>query len=104
MTTITGGEGSTPAPSPRLRRFVFHGTSFLRLFTANPATLEGFHRLVENPLPEDATYVRLYNDFEGRIIIVVHSATFSPVPDGDIIPEIPAPTFEMVRAAEGLLT
>ena len=79
----------------RLRRLVFHGDAFINLFKAHE-DFPGFVRVVKNALPDDAHVVRTYNDSDGRMILVVSSATFDEVPNGGMIPEHPATQFDRV--------
>lgn len=76
----------------RLKRFVFMADSFLKLFMFG-SPYHRAARLLKNGLPDDAQIARIYDTFEGRIVIVVHSETFDEVLDGAIIPELPAPEF-----------
>jgi len=79
--------------SARLRRLVFSGEAFIELFKAHEG-VPGFVRVVENALPDDASVVRTYSDMDGRMILVVASASFDEVPDGGVIPEHPRTLFE----------
>jgi hypothetical protein len=84
----------------RLRRFVFWHESFVRLFTQPES--HPFMWIVKNPLPLDARIVRMYDDREGRLVLVVESAEFDELRDGDPIPELLPPCFVRTGPTEPL--
>ena len=52
-----------------------------------------------NPLPEDATIVRIFQDDTlGTLNIVLASETFDELNEGDIIPLIQMPQFEHLQS------
>lgn len=59
-----------------------------------------FARIVANPLPADATCLRVGYDSDGTLMIVLRSASFAEVEHGGVIPTRPAPTFEIVYHGE----
>jgi hypothetical protein len=51
-----------------------------------------------NPLPEDATIIRIFQDgILDNLNIVIASESFPELKSGDIIPPIEIPLFEQVR-------
>jgi hypothetical protein len=47
-------------------------------------------------LPDDAEVVRVGYDHTGWMFLIVQSATYDDVKDGDVMPEIDGPTLEVV--------
>lgn len=54
-------------------------------------------RIVANPLPADAEFVRAGHDVTGELKIVVSSASFPEVPEGGAVMELPPTMFEVVQ-------
>jgi len=51
-------------------------------------------KVLNNALPKDTTFIRIYNDVGngwGDIFIVVESSEFNDLNEGDVIPELPYP-------------
>lgn len=61
-------------------------------------------RVVANQLPDDARIVRMGHDAFGLINIIVESATFEDVVDGEEIPMHPRTRFERVEDIYGPAT
>lgn len=53
-------------------------------------------RVVKHALPKDATFVRAGHDVTGALCLVLWSATFQSIPEGERLPMLPLPVFEVV--------
>ena len=73
----------------RLRRFFISEREVINV-------LEGRVR-VRFDLPDDVRVVAVYHDYTCRgIAVVVRSAQFEPVPDGEVIPALPPLLMETI--------
>ena len=63
----------------------------------------GFKGEVEviNPIPEDSTLIRVIHEpTYGDLSLVIHSESFPSLKDGDLIPELQKPLFNLVSKHE----
>jgi hypothetical protein len=91
MHSLSPGQG----PGRRLRLLYLSPDALLGLFRgAHPG-----HFASRNPLPDDATIVRIALDERMRIVMLLESEAFSLVADGTLIPEVDDPWFTEFRVS-----
>lgn len=80
----------------KLARMRWSGVAAVEFCKATPAD---WIRVVEHAVPSDARFIRAATDEHGWIWVVIESESFSDVPEGQPIPELPATTFQRVLHA-----
>lgn len=56
------------------------------------------YEIIADALPSDAKIVHIDFDQQRDIVLFVQSETFSPIPVGEIVPELPPPTARRIDA------
>lgn len=72
---------------------------FIRLHQKRSKDILARSVVVENPLPDDAEVVRVGYDYSGWMLLVIQSAEWPDVKEGDAIPDLPAPMFTTIDNA-----